>query len=267
MAVFPTIVRLALKRIFRYPYGLLLSLLIDPVVLVMNILLFTTIYAFNQSQSILGYSLSQMIWYFAATTFIWYWIYNFTDRNIARRILEGDLTIDLLRPVSIFTWELGFAVSLRLSGVIFEFIPSLFIYSLFFRPDFLTVVALLRFVIAAATAFLLFFAINFNIGLAGFYIQNAQAILAIKHIIIGAAAGAFIPLEFFPDAVRSVLNVLPFPYLFYWPVQFFINRENADSWAVFLLREGVALAWFTVLMAAASLFWRRAVRRYTDARG
>jgi ABC-2 type transport system permease protein len=265
--MFPTLVRLGLKRIFRYPYGLLLSVIIDPLVLILNIFLFTAIYNYNRTGSILGYSLSQMIWYFAAATFIWYWINNFTDRNIARRIIQGDLAYDLLRPMSVFTWELGFAVALRLSGVLFEFIPSLCIYSIFFWPGFLTAAALLRFVVAAIIAFLLYFAIGFLVGLCAFYIQNTQALTAVKELVIAGLGGSFIPLDFFPDIVRNALNALPLPYLWYWPVQFFLNRPGADSWGDFLYREGIALAWFAVLLALAALLWRMAVRRYTDAGG
>jgi ABC-2 type transport system permease protein len=267
MSAFLMLVYLGLKRIFRYPWGLLVSLAIDPIVLVMNILLFTALYRYNQSQTILGYSLGQMIWYFAVTTFIWYWIYNFVDARISQRIIRGDLAQDLLRPISVYTWELGIAVSLRISGVIFEFIPSLLIYSLFFRPDFLTAAALVRFLGAATMAFLLFFAINFLIGLAGFYLQRTLALQAVKHILIGVSAGAFIPLEFLPNQVVTVLHYLPFPYLFYWPVQFFLNRAPADTWNGFAMREGWALLWLIVLFILGNVFWRRAVRQYTDAGG
>lgn len=267
MAVFATLVQLGLKSVFRYPWGLLISLLIDPVVLVLNIMVFTALYRQNDSQSIAGYGLSQMIWYFAGSTFIWFWTVNFTDSRISRRVQRGDLAQDLLRPVSIFIWELAFAVALRVSGVLLEFIPSLILYSLIFPPDFLTPAALLRFVIAAGTAFLIYFAFNFLLGLASFYITSTRALQGIKFMVVGFLAGAFIPLEFFPVAIQNLLHALPFAYIFYWPIHFFLNRDAASGWETFMLREGIALLWLTVLLLLANIFWRQAVRRYTDAGG
>jgi ABC-2 type transport system permease protein len=264
--VFATLVQLGLKRFLRYPWPFLLSLAIDPVVLLLTVLVFTTIYRNNGGSAILGYSLRQMIWYFAASTFVWYWINNFTDRQIAARITQGDLSQDLLRPVSVFVWQLGSAVALRLSGIVLEFVPSLLLYSVLVPPDFMSATTLLRFVGAASVAFLLFFVINFLIGLAGFYLQSAQALVAVKHILIAVAAGSFIPLDFFPAEVRHVLGWSPFPYLFYWPIQFFLGR-TASGWSGFFGREGLALAWTAALFLLCQLFWRRAVTRYTGAGG
>jgi ABC-2 type transport system permease protein len=267
MAVFAVLVALNVKRLLRYPQGLLLSLAIDPIVLLLNIAVFTTIYHHSGRPLILGYGLPQMIWYFAATTFVWYWIFNFADRRIADRIVRGDLTQDLLRPVSVFAWELGFAVALRLGGILLEFIPSLILYRLIVPAHFLTPTALLRFVLAATIAFLLFFHLNFLIGLLGFALQNPRSILAIKHILIAMAAGAFIPLEFFPGAVHRTLNWLPFPHLFYWPIQAFLARGDMATWDGFVKHEVGAVAWLLVLAVASVAGWRRTVRRHTDAGG
>lgn len=267
MSAFGTLVWLGVKRMWRYPWSLLLSVALSPIVLLLNVMLFTTLYRYHSSTQILGYRLTEMIWYFAATTFTWFLIYNFTDRRIARRVIEGDFAQDLLRPVSIFAWELGFAVALRLAALTLEFVPSLVLYSLLVPPDFLTAGTLARFLIAALVAFLLFFATNFLIGLAGVFLQGANAILAAKHVLISAAAGAFIPLEFFPAGVQRVLFATPFPYLFYWPIQFFLGRDGAAGWSDLVRHESVALAWLAGLFIAAGLLWRRVVRRYTDAGG
>jgi ABC-2 type transport system permease protein len=267
VSAFSTLVWLGLKRMWRYPWSLLASVAISPIVLLLNVTLFTTLYRYHNSQDILGYRLTDMIWYFAATTFIWFLIYNFTDRSIARRVIDGDFARDLLRPVSVFAWELGFAVALRLAAVALEFVPSLVLYSLLVPPDFLTAGTLLRFLIATVVAFLLFFVMNFLIGLAGVYLQGPNAILAAKHVLVSALAGALIPLEFFPAGYQRVLHASPFPYLFYWPIQFFLGRDGAADWPDLVRHQAVAVAWLFGLFAAAWLLWRRAIRRYTDAGG
>ncbi len=267
MPVFLTLIRLGLKRFFRYPWGLMISLITEPMLLFLNILVFTTLYHYNQRETILDYNLRQLLSYTAAASFIWFWTYNNADGRIASRIMRGDLTQDLLRPVSLFTWELGAAVSLRISGVIFEFIPALLIFSLMLGPEFLSLVALFRFMLAASLAFLLGFTINFLIGISTFYFQSIRALLGLRHIMVAFLAGAMIPLEFFPGSVQRMLHSLPFPYIFYWPIQFFLNRGAASSWDEFLFRAGIALLWIIVFLVLGNLLWRQAVRQYADVGG
>jgi ABC-2 type transport system permease protein len=259
--VFPTMVYMGLKRIFRYPWGLLLSVVIDPIILILNIMLFRTIFAYSGKADIAGYSLEGMIWYFAAVSFMWYWIYNFTDYNISRRIISGDLTLDLVRPLSVFSLELSRAVSLRVSGVIFEFLPTLLIYCLVVRHPFITAATLFQFCVSAAIAFLLFYSINFLIGLMANYLQSSDAISAIKYIAIAAPGGSLVPLEFFPAPIASVLRILPASSLFYWPPRFFLGQ--AGGWIGFGLRSAISLAWVAFFIFIDLFLWKKAVRRFS----
>lgn len=255
------------KRAYRYPWGQLVSVAIDPIVILGMAMMFTTLYRHNQAGQIAGYGPAEIVWYFAATTFVWYWIHNVTDERVAARVLSGDLTVDLLRPLSVLVWELGHAASIRVGGVLLEFVPALVLYSVLFRPDFLSPATMVRFMVAASMAFLLYFSLNFLIGLSGLYVYGPQAILGLKHLLVTACAGAFVPLEFLPPAVQQVLHWLPFPYLFYWPVQFFLGRGEAGTWAGFLHREAIAGLWLVALLVLCRLLWRRAVRRYAGAGG
>jgi ABC-2 type transport system permease protein len=263
--VFPTMVKMGIKRLFRYPWGLLMSVVIDPIILVLNIILYHALFAYSGTATIAGYQLEQMIWYFAATSFIWYWTWNFTDRSMGQRVLSGDLTIDLIRPLSVFSLELSRAVSLRVSGVLFEFLPILAIYSIFVPHPFMTWVTLLQFVLSAALAFLLFFTINFLIGMSATVLQNNTSAAAIKFILVAGLGGSFVPLEFFPPQMTEVLKVLPFSSLFYWPIQFFLGKGG--DWASFGLHSMVAAGWIACFWVLDALLWRASIRRYAGAGG
>ncbi len=258
--IFPTMVFLGLKRMFRYPWGLLMSLVIDPFLLVLNIFLFRTLFAYSGKADIAGYSLEAMVWYYACVQFIWYWIWNFTDYNVGQRIISGDFTLDLIRPVSLFSYELSRAVSLRLAGIVCEFIPSLILYSIFVPYPLMTFATIFQFCVSAAIAFFMFFSMNFFIGLLGNYLQNTDALQAIKHIIIASLGGSLIPLEFLPDAITNVLIRLPFASLFHWPLRFFLGKGN--GWIEFLTQSIFSLLWLAFFLLINTLLWKRAVRRF-----
>lgn len=230
--------------------------------MVIYVALFSSIYKHNGAQSILGYSLSQMIWYFTGVTFIWYLIWNFTDANIAEKIISGNLAVDLLRPVSVMKLELTQAIALRTAGVIFEFIPGLFLYSLIFYPKFLTALSLSKFLLVMIFSFTLFFLINFLVGLSAFVIQSNFSVQSIKFILISLTAGVYIPLEFFPGWFNRINGFLPFQYLFYWPLQFFLNKDFTRSMESLLKVLGMQLFWIIVLYLLCKYLWRQAVRKF-----
>jgi ABC-2 type transport system permease protein len=267
MSAFTMLMHLQLKRTTRYPWGFAASLIAGPIVLLMNVMLLTSIYEYNQTQTILNYELPEMIWYFASSAMMWYWIHNIVDARISSRVLSGEFAQDLLRPMSLITWELGYAISMRLTALMFEWVPCFVLYSLFFPPGFLTVASFTRFLIVAILAFLTFFSFNFLLGVAALRLKNTLAMRSVKHIVIGMLAGAFFPLDFFPDGMIRVLNWTPFPHLFYWPAQFFLNRAEASSWSDLLQNLVTGIGWLAVLLGTGLLLWRRTVRHYVDAGG
>ena len=145
MNSFGEIIRMQFKKSIQYKWSFALTLIIYPIMLLITIALFKSIYAYNHTNLIKGYSLDRMIWYYVAVNFIYNCIWNYTDIRISERILNGNLTVDLLRPVSLFKFEFARAIATRITAVICEFIPGLFLFSLIYYPGFLTVASFAKF--------------------------------------------------------------------------------------------------------------------------
>ncbi len=262
MRGFIAALRVHMKSMLFYRGSFVISLLIDPVYFLINFALVSSIYAYNKADSIAGYSMTQMIWYFAAVSFTWYCIYNSADTNISGKVLSGALTSDLQKPLSLFQNELANAMAIRLLSVVFNFIPSVFIYSIFSFPDFLSWLSLLKFAVVVSFAFMIFFEINFLIGLSSFIIKSNYSIQGIKFFLITLTAGAFIPLDFFPVWFKGIIKFLPFQYLFYWPIQFFLNRINCQGIDMFLKIVLIQTFWCLILYGLCRFFWSKALKRF-----
>lgn len=262
MKLFFKILLLQIKISIQYRTTFLLSLIGEPISFLITAAFFSRIYAFNEADTMLGYSLSQMIWYFAGLTLIWYCVWNDVDNRISNKILSGDLAIDLLRPVSVFTFELGYAVGTRILGMLLEFIPSGFIFSIIFFPDFLTLSSILKFMVAITLSFVIFFLINYMIGLTAFFIKSNYSLQSIKFVIISLMAGAYIPLEFFPKWFNKIAAFIPFEYIFYWPVQILLNRELIRGTPHFLKVIVSQLAWIGILFILACILWKQAIKKF-----
>jgi ABC-2 type transport system permease protein len=262
MAAFLEIIRMHFKVFIQYKWTFVLTLIIHPVILLINVALFTSIYAYNQTQFIKGYSLDQMIWYFTAVSFISIFVWNFTDQRISNRILTGELTIDLLRPVSLFRFELANAIALRITGIFFEFVPGIILYSLLYFPRFLTVAAFVKFFILAVTAFFIYYLFSFLLGLSAFIIKSNTAIIDIRVAIMSIIGGSVIPLEFYPGWLNAILDFLPFKYIFYWPVQFFLNKEAVRGLDKFILIFLIQWLWILIFYWVCKFLWKKAVKKF-----
>jgi len=212
--------------------------------------------------SIKGYSLDQMIWYFTVVNFIWAFIFNHTDSNISYKIISGNLAIDLLRPMSLFRFELGIAVGFRIVGILIEVIPGVALYSLIYYPKFLTALSIMRFLIVVISSFTLHYLLNFMIGLMSFLLKNNSSLSALKWFVLSFAGGAFMPLEFLPDWVNRVNNYLPFKYMFYWPIQFFLNKAGAQEWSELLHVFSIQLVWVLVMYILCKILWNKVANKF-----
>ncbi len=267
MRIFYALLKLNFKALLQYKKTFVVSLLIDPILLSITIMSFIAIYEYNKTIKIVGYSLSQMIWYFASVTLIWHCIWNSTDENLGKKILSGDLTVDLLKPIPIISLELSNALGARIIAFLIEFIPCSIIFCLFFSPDFISFFSILKFLTAVILAFFLNFILNFLIGLTAFVIKSNQSLRSIKTILISLASGVFIPLEFFPGWFKDIISILPFQYLFYWPIQLLLNNDKVVGLMSFIRIIGFQIFWIIFFFIIYKILWKFAIRKYCAAGG
>ncbi|MBN2508987.1 MAG: ABC-2 family transporter protein [Spirochaetales bacterium] len=265
--LFPEIIRVAFKSLFQYRWTFAVTVLTQPFVLLLNMALFQSIYTYNQTEVIKGYGYVQMVWYFLSFMIVNAFVWNATTIEMSHKILSGDLTGDLLKPVSVLTLELGSSIASRIIAVIMDFLPTIVICSLILFPSFLTPWSFLRFLIVIIPAFFLNFFTAYIMGMAALILKNNSSLYAVNNLFAAFAGGAFIPLEFFPGWANTIVAALPFKYIFYWPIMCFLNKAPADEWTAVLGILKIQLIWCAVLFAAALVLWKRLVAHYCAAGG
>ncbi|WEK54431.1 MAG: hypothetical protein P0Y55_18155 [Candidatus Cohnella colombiensis] len=266
MRVFWKAVQMNFRVFFAYKMGFLLSIIIFPMVMAINIYLFTSIYSYNGSTEIKGYDLTQMIWYYGVTVFVWIFIYNMVDRRMSGYILSGELAPLLLRPMPLFQYELANALALRLAGILFEFFPVMALYSIIYPPTFLTFASFGKFLVLIMLAFILLFLLNYIVGMSAALTQSNVGTARVVNALLVLLGGTMIPLEFFPDWLRRICGVLPFQYIFYEPVQFFIRHGDTsiDAWLQVIVMQFI---WIVVLYTIVRSIWAFLLRNIVVAGG
>jgi ABC-2 type transport system permease protein len=181
---------------------------------------------------------------------------------MSSKIITGELTQDLLRPISIFKSELASCFSSRVIALIMDLLPGMVIYSLIIYPTFLSPMSLLRFLAVAIPAFMINYICSFLLGLLAMSIKNNTSLNAISALLIAFAGGTLIPMEFYPQWLVNIANFLPYKYIYYWPIQFFLNRSPADNIQTMCFVLLIQLVWIISLFLLYKILWKYMIKKF-----
>lgn len=212
-----------------------------------------------------GFTFPQIITYFAVGWVVRVSCFNNIDREIADRVSQGDIVLDLLRPPSLLVMRYGAAVGEAVFRVLFMGLPTaLVLFPLFgVEPPPLggslagSALALLAFAVSVALAFHLFFLVNFLIGVSAVYLEKIRGFLWAKFILVQFLSGLLVPYDLFPAWARAVLGALPFRGMIYGPIEIYLGHARGAE----ALRELALQAGWTIAL------WLLARRSWTAARG
>ena len=109
--------------------------------------------------------------------------------------------------------------------------------------------------------------INFNIDMLVapicLYTESTWGINIVKETIVLLLSGASIPLTFFPENVRRVVQYMPFRAVYDIPLTILLKKNGSDTANGLLQMLLFQLIWVVVLTVAGNLFWNHAVKKIT----
>lgn len=183
-------------------------------------------------------------------------------------IKKGTISSAFIKPIS---YRLRFIAttlgSLCIRVLLFGIPLFVIAYIIFYLIDFIEIVSiglfivhLLLFIISIFIASLLNDVINYIFGVLCFYTSSGWGINFIKDVIIGFLSGTLLPLTFFPDAFKVIINYLPFAGMAYNPVMIVLMKfDLVESIRVILL----SIFWLIILELFAKLLFNRASKKIT----
>ena len=182
--------------------------------------------------------------------------------GVALDIYEGHLTRYLIYPVDYFRFKYAEQVGALVPAVVQLSVFGSLAVLLLELPDGLAITpgSMARAAVAVALGNFLHFLITFPIQSIAFWADNVWSLNVMLRFSAELLGGLMLPLSVFPDWARQVLELLPFQYLFYFPVMTLMGSIEPAVWARGL---AVGLAWCVVLWLVGRLVWSRGTRTYT----
>ncbi len=181
------------------------------------------------------------------------------NEDIGRRFKEGQITADLLRPLSLqaqcYARDLGRACATLFLQTVPMFGLGLLAFGVQL-PEHPTTWVLWGGSLVLSHA--INFGLSFLVGLAAFPLQNISGLTHVKGTLVSIFSGALIPLELYSGALRTVVFALPFHAMAHTPTSIFLERDL--PLAPLLLEQA---AWAAGLWLLGALAWRRAQHALT----
>jgi ABC-2 type transport system permease protein len=255
------------KRYFKldtyYQFEFYMQLLRDFMIMYAAYCLWNAL--FNQGIGYVGATREQVLTYgvFGAifTSFV---TRDGCQNYISKKIRDGVIDTDLLKPIGLQRHMFIRDLSQKLSKLLLVTLPSLVIFILLTRLFFVVdMTNLLLFFLSGALAYIVLFAVNFLFGMICFFTLSIESISFAYASVVSFLAGQMVPLWLFPDWAQKIINLLPFRCIFDIPMSIYIGRVAT----VDMIKDiGLQLFWAVTLIICGNLAWK-SVRSHIISQG
>jgi len=249
------------KEWSAYRTHAMVSIFVGPVYFIVQYFIWSAVYSGKTSLN--GLELSEMLKYFGVTTLIGYLTMDFADWNLQMLVRTGKFLTFAIRPIHHRFFALSQKIGHRVLGLLFEFLPCLFIFTFVFRVN-LRPANYGWAVISVILAFFMNLYMNYLIGMTAFWLVQASGVRSVYLLLQSVFSGGLVPLVFFPEALQKVLLFLPFQYVSYVPAMVFIGRYTLGDISL-PIPQIVGLQALAVLITALvnELVYRLSMKRFT----
>jgi len=211
-----------------------------------------------------GYTREQLITYYIVGL-LFQWIINWLPfYSVADDIKSGHLAVSvLLKPVSLYLSKFFDDIGWHVISVGIGLIGTIFL-ALFFSGSIAIELTLSKFLLlipAVIMAIIIVFTCSLSLGLLAFWFTEVSffdTIFWSGRLFLG---GQGIPISFFPANILWLINLLPFRYMFSFPMEIlFRNLTNNELLFGFLMQ----IVWVVIFWLIYRLFWYRGRIAYTS---
>lgn len=169
-----------------------------------------------------------------------------TRDMIGQRVRTGEISVDLMKPVSLPLLTLADATGSLMFQIFSRAIPLIIFCSLMF--DLMLPPGLdLTFAFHYLFGFLIFHSLLFIFGVAAFFITENFPLWLLNSASVSLLSGSILPLDILPEIVRKIALWTPYPYIFYLPAMKLLKDQTpveyplATQLIVLIVTYGIGL--------------------------
>jgi ABC-2 type transport system permease protein len=259
------------SRIFRasliermvYRADFLLGTVLRFLPMITTILLWQAIYEGSGKDELAGFSFHEMIAYLLLVHIS----RMFSSMpglavSIARDIRDGSLKKYLVQPLHMLGYLTAYRLAHKAAYISMSAVPYglLFLLCHEYFDGFPGPEILAGYVISLVLAFFIGFYFEATIGMIGFWFLEVTSFLYVINTLNFFVSGHMFPIDLLPAPWPSLLKLLPFQYLAFFPAMVFLGKIKGMALVYGLLAE---LGWAVALVVLANVLYRLGLKRYS----
>jgi len=185
--------------------------------------------------------------------------------GIARDIREGTLRKYLLQPIDMLAYMVSYRVAHKIAYIVTSCVPYALLFFLCrnYLPGWPDLTTLAAYGAALLMGFLVGFFFEASIGMIAFWILEVTSLMYVINTLAFFVSGQMFPIDMLDSFSRplvSVLKVLPFHYMAYFPAAVFLGKIQGDDLAYGLAAE---VGWIVFFIVLSRCLFRLGLRRYS----
>jgi ABC-2 type transport system permease protein len=244
-----------------YPAGVAMVFLSYPVIILMYRAVFSAVYDAGAKT---GYTREAWLTYVTVNWILNTFYMNPTGRNLGANVREGQVAMDLLKPVNLQAIYFGQSLGRTLFRLVFATGPLLVAFAIFAQLQVPGIALLVPFGVSIFLGYLINFTLDYMIGLTAFFLEYNNGVRMGVRMVMNLAGGMVIPLDYLPHSVAGFFHKLPTQFMFFQPMQIFLGRRSiSESW----LSVAMGSAWVLALLCIAQFVQWRGMRRLSISGG
>jgi ABC-2 type transport system permease protein len=248
---------------FMYKWNVVITSLMDVFKLIAECAFWQILFATSASNEMYGYTLNGLITYYI----FMYIIGAITGMGsigykVADDIKNGTLSNILLKTISCIKYYFSEIIGQKIVQLLFSlvvFIPIFIIYASAINIK-INLLQIFLFPFAIIFALVLTYLINLLISFLAFWLTEVTSFFFVKDLVVDFLSGKAFPIDIMPVGVLGALNLLPFAYCTFFP----INILTKDLSSLELMRGfGMQLGWILVIYVMVRIAWKKGIKRYS----
>jgi ABC-2 type transport system permease protein len=186
----------------------------------------------------------------------------FMDNEIFNSITSGSVAYELARPLDIYNMWFTKSMATKLSRATLRCLPILLISAFLPEPMGMSLPSsfsnFLLFLLTTILGFLTVVAYCMLVYIATFKTLSPMGVRVVSFSLSEFFSGAIIPLPFFPDNIRKILDLTPFASMQNLPFRIYIgNIKSSDVWFYIL----VQLFWLLLMVVSGKLWMKSTLKK------
>lgn len=210
----------------------------------------------------LGFSMTDMTLYVFLSNIVGFLTSTDATQNLAEEIRDGNIIMRMIKPINVDFSLLFMELGNKVMILTCVFVPVMLAVEIYRYVALGTVafsiVTLIQFAVSVILSYLLAFYLNLLFGYLAFFLMNIWGFDILKGAIINFFSGAIIPLAFFPGAMRTLFEQLPFASIVYIPTMIYMGKYQGRE-LLFVFAKQVI--WLGVFVFICRLVWKWAQKR------